>query len=205
MQAVPNAGLLPTPPASSPQLQGLTPGEQDDIRDTLATEQLPVVEFPWVEVLVSLSVAVVIALIAVYWRRRFRPRPAESMEMRARRRLAALAGHAAPDPRAFHAELADILVRYMEGSLGLPSTRLTSAEIVRAFHRNGRMSAEWQGRLDELLAECDRAKFAPAFDAEWDPAATARRGREILEALVVQVTAAPRLVSPWEGLRDAAV
>ena len=59
-------------------------------------------------------------------RRRLRPKPAESIEVCARRRLAELAAHATPDSRAFHAELADILLRYMEASLRLPSTRLTS-------------------------------------------------------------------------------
>ena len=47
--------------------------------------------------------------------------------------------------------------------------------------------------------------LAPAFDAEWDPAATALRGKLILDALAVQVVAAPRLASPWEGWGDAAV
>ena len=177
----------------------------DDMRDTLAAEQLPVVEFPWVEVVSSLVVAIVIALIVALLAEASPAKPVESNEAVARRRLDALAASAAPDARAFHAELADILVRYVEASLGLPSTRLTSSEILRAFRRHGRMSAEWQCGLEELLAECDRAKFAPAFDAEWDPAASARRGREVLDALAVQVAAAPRLSSPWEGLRDAAV
>jgi hypothetical protein len=181
------------------------PAHSGDILDTLETEQLPIPEFPWEEVLIGLSVAVVIALLVLYLRKRLRPAPAESIEARARRRLAGLASHAAPDPRAFHAELADILVRYMEARLGLPSTRLTSHEILCAFGRNGRMSAEWRERLEALLAECDRAKFAPAFDAAWDPAATALRGRRILDALAVEVAAAPRLASPWEGWGDAAV
>ena len=98
-----------------------------------------------------------------------------------------------------------ILLAYIEASLGLPSTRLTSDEILRAFRRNGRMSAEWRVRLEELLAECDRAKFALAFDSGWNPAATAERGQAILDALAVQVAIAPRLASPWEGWSDAAI
>jgi hypothetical protein len=177
----------------------------DDIRDTLETQQLPISEFPWEEVLIGLSVALVIALAVILVRRRRRARPAESIEACARRRLAELAGHAAPDARAFHAELADILLRYMEARLRLPSTRLTSKEILRAFERNGHMAAEWRERLEDLLAECDRAKFAPAFDDNWDPGATALRAKLILDALAVQVAAAPRLASPWERWSDAAV
>lgn len=180
-------------------------GSYDDIRDTLETEQLPMVEFPWEEVLIGLSVAVVIALVVIFVRRRLRSKLVESIETCARRRLAELAAHTAPDSRAFHAELADILLRYMEARLGLPSTRLTSKEILRAFERNGHMTREWRERLEQLLVECDRAKFAPAFEAEWDPAATAQRGKLILDALAVQVAAAPRLASPWEGWGDAAV
>lgn len=180
-------------------------GSYDDIRDTLATERLPVVEFPWEEVLIGLSVAVVIALVVIFVRRRLRPKPVESIEACARRRLVELAAHAAPDPRAFHAELADILLRYVEARLRLPSKRLTSGEILRAFERNGHMPGEWRERLSQLMAECDRAKFAPAFDADWDPAATVLRGKLILDALAVQVAAAPRLASPWEGWGDAAV
>jgi hypothetical protein len=176
-----------------------------EIRDTLETEPWSIVEFPWEEVLIGLSVAVVIALVVIFVRRRRRRQPVESIEACAQRRLAELAAHATPDARAFHAELADILLRYMEARLRLPSKRLTSGEILRAFERNGHMAAEWRERFAELLAECDRAKFAPAFDAEWDPAAAALRGKQILDALAVQVVAAPRLASPWEGWGDAAV
>jgi len=190
---------------SGSPLPEITPAHADDIRDTLATEQLPVFEFPWEEVLIGVSVALLIAVIVIYLRRRFRPRPAESIESRARRRLAALAAHASPDPRAFHAELADVLLGYVEASVGLPSTRLTSSEVLRAFRANGRMTAEWRERLEELLAECDRAKFAPSFDSAWDPKATVLRARLILDGLAVQVATAPRLASPWEGWGDAAL
>jgi hypothetical protein len=184
-----------------------TPGHSSrgGIRDTLAAEEWPADDFPWEQTLIGVSVAILIAIALLYLRRRFRPKPPETIEQRARRRLAELAAHASPDPRAFHAELADILLRYMEAGLGLPSTRLTSPEIVRAFRRNGQMSGEWRERLEQLLAECDRAKFAPVFDADWDPAATAARGKLILDALAVQVAAAPRLASPWEGWSDAAI
>jgi hypothetical protein len=182
-----------------------TPGASGDIRDTLETEQLPVADFPSEEVLIALSVALLIALAVLFVRRRLRPKPLESIESRARRRLAELAAHAAPDPRAFHAELADILLRYMEARLRLPSTRLTSRELLRAFERNGHMRSEWRERLEQLLAECDRAKFAPSFDAEWNSAAAILRARLILDALAVQVAAAPRLASPWEGWGDAAL
>jgi hypothetical protein len=178
---------------------------RDDIRDTLEPAQLPASEFPWEEVLIGASVALVIALVLLAVRRRRRPKPAESIEACARRRLAELAAHAAPDARAFHAELADILLRYMEARLRLRSTRLTSKEILRAFERNGHMAAEWREQLEQLLAECDRAKFAPAFDDDWDPGATALRAKLILDALAAQVAAAPRLASPWEGWGDAAV
>jgi hypothetical protein len=181
------------------------PSSGGDIRDGLAAEEWPVDDFPWEETLIGVSVAILIALAWFYLRRRFRPKRVETIEQRARRRLAELAAHAAPDPRAFHSELSDILLRYMEASVGLPSTRLTTVEIVSAFRSNGRMSREWRERLEQLLTECDRAKFAPAFDTDWDPAETSARGKLILDGLAVQVAAAPRLASPWEEWGDAAV
>ena len=185
-----------------------TPGHSSrgGIRDTLAAEEWPADDFPWeADADRCIGGDPDRHRVALSCAGDSGPKPAETIEQRARRRLAELAAHASPDPRAFHAELADILLRYMEAGLGLPSTRLTSPEIVRAFRRNGQMSGEWRERLEQLLAECDRAKFAPVFDADWDPAATAARGKLILDALAVQVAAAPRLASPWEGWSDAAI
>jgi hypothetical protein len=127
----------------------------------------------------------------------------ESLEDCARRRLAELAAGGAPDARAFHGELADVLVRYVEARLALRSTRLTSGEIVREFERNGIMSDEWLCALRELFAECDCAKFGPGV--EWDAASAIARCRALVDALAVQVAASPRLANPWEGWKNAAV
>ena len=178
--------------------------QADDIVDALVPVALPVHEFPWVEVLIVAAVgAMALAAVLVY-RRRTRRARVESLDERTRRRLREVAVAAGSDARAFHAELAGILARYAEERLGLRATRLTSAEIVREFRRNGVMSAAWLERLADFLRECDRAKFALEADAEWDPWERAARCRALFEELAAAAAAAPVLASPWEGWSHAA-
>jgi hypothetical protein len=167
----------------------------DDILDTLEPASLPTHEFPWIPVLIVVSAAVLTALLVYAWRRRHRPLVSESLEHLARRRLNELS---AADPRGFHTGLAAILTQYAEQRLGLRGTRLTSAEILREFRDNGVMSVAWQESLAVFLRECDRAKFAPSVDIEWDPRARIAQCRALLDELAATAAASPHLANPFE-------
>jgi hypothetical protein len=179
--------------------------QADDIIDALEPAALPVHEFPWPAALIAAAVALLLMLAILVYRRRTRHAPAASLEQCARRRLRELSASAGMDARAFHAELAAILVEYAEARLGLRGTRLTSAEIVREFRRNGVMSAAWQTSLAGFLQDCDRAKFAPNPENEWDSQARVARCRALIDELAAAAAAAPNLASPWEGWSNAAL
>ena len=173
------------------QLPTSTP---DDILDTLEPATLPVHEFPLVPVLIVAAVILLLAVAVYIWKRRHRRVIVESLEQTARRRLTQLG---TTDPRALHTELAAILTEYAEHRLGLRGTRLTSAEILREFRRNGVMSEPWQESLAEFFRDCDRAKFAPTAEV-CDPAARIAQCRILLDALAATAAAAPTLSSPWQ-------
>jgi hypothetical protein len=173
----------------------------DDILDILEPATLPVHEFPWVAVLAAAAALVMTALAVYWWRRRRRPAIGESLENAARRRLREVGG---ADPRTLHTELAEILTEYAEQRLGLRGSRLTSAEITREFRRNGVMSAAWQESLAGFLRECDRVKFAPLADSDFDVAARVRECRMLIEELAAAASAAPKLADPWKGWTNAA-
>jgi hypothetical protein len=173
---------------------------QDDIRDQLDAMPLPPGGTPiWVWVAVSLAT---LLLILWLWKSRRRAVPqVETIDARARRRLAAI--HTA-DYRDFHAQLSVALVEYFEARIALRSTRLTSAEIVGEFRRNGVMHHAWQAELAALLDDCDRAKFSPA-PRDFDAAETKNRARYILGELAAQAASAPSMASPWKDWDNAAV
>jgi hypothetical protein len=177
----------------------------NDIIDSLEDVPLPTHDFPWLAALIVVA-AIAIAALAVYlWRRRHRAAAPVTLEDRARRRLSDLAAIPDPDPRAFHAELAAIVVGYAEERLGLRGSRLTTREIVREFRRNAKMSAAWQAGLESILRTCDRAKFAPHPDAAFDPAAPIAECRALIDELAATAAASPRLASPWEEWTNAAI
>ena len=173
---------------------------QDDILDTLESATLPVHEFPLVHVLIA-SAVVVLALLVLYVWRRLRPKPVESLEQAMRRQLQAIT---TTDPRALHEELARLLIGYAEQRLKLRASRLTSAEILREFARNGVMSARWQASLAGFLRECDRAKFAPQPE-EFDRTACVARCRAIFDELAAYAVSSPQLTTWWEWSPDASV
>ena len=182
-----------------------TEAAADDILDVLEPASLPVHEFPWLAVLIGAAILALAAIVIYAWRRRRRPQAVESLEQRARRRLQQLAAFKAGDARAFHADLAAVLVQYAEERLGLRGTRLTSVEILREFQRNGVMPAAWQESLASFLRDCDRAKFAPDLELDWDPSERIARCRALFEELAANAAAAPKLASPWEGWSNATV
>jgi len=178
------------------QLPTSTP---DDILDTLEPATLPVHEFPLVPVLVVAAIAVLAALAIYVWKRRHRPVIVESLEQAARRRLKQVD---ITDPRALHTELAAILTQYAEQRLGLRGTRLTSAEILREFRRNGVMSPAWQNSLTAFLAACDQAKFAPST-APCDPASRIAHCRSLFDELAAQAASSSVLYGGQSWPRPA--
>lgn len=172
---------------------------QDDIRDQLDAMPLPRGSTPnWVWVAVAVST---ILLLLWLWKRRRAVPQMETIDARARRRLAAIHTE---DYREFHAQLSVALVEYFEARIALRSTRLTSAEIVNEFRRNAVMNPAWQSELEALLAECDRAKFSPA-PKDFDAAETKNSARHILDELAAQAASAPVMASPWKDWDNAAV
>jgi hypothetical protein len=165
----------------------------DDILDTLEPATLPVHEFPWETVLIVAAIAVLVALAVYIWKRRHPPIIVESLEQIARRRLKQLD---TTDPRVLHTELASILTEYAEHRLGLRGTRLTSAEILRAFRDNGVMNATWRQSLADFLRACDQAKFAPTVEP-CDAAARAAQCRSLFDALAAAFASTSTLATPW--------
>src|SRR3954471_13846650 len=103
MQAQPD---LQAPFGMSSDSTAIRAATVDDINDQLFPVDYPTHEFPWVEAISGVVILLVVAAAVMVYRRRHRKPVAESLEHAARRRLAALAELAAPDHRAFHAELA---------------------------------------------------------------------------------------------------
>jgi hypothetical protein len=174
---------------------------QEDIRDQLDAMALPSSGLSsGVIAACAVVFLLTIAVVAIWWVRR-RKLHMGTPEEHARRCLTSI--HTS-DCRLFHAQLASVMVEYFESKLGLRSSRLTSAEILSEFRRNGVMSAEWQASLAKLFAECDRAKFSGAT-AVWDSAETLEHTQRLLDELAGQVATMPTLATPWKGLTDAAV
>jgi hypothetical protein len=171
---------------------------QEDIRDHLDAMTLPSSGLP----LGFIAVVILLVSVAVaMWCLRRRKLHMGTPEEHARRCLESI--HTS-DSRLFHAQLASVLVEYFETRLGLRSSRLTSAEILREFRGNGVMSAEWQAALEQLFAACDRAKFSGAKTV-LDAAALLERAQLLLDELAAQVATMPVLATPWKGWTDAAI
>ena len=60
----------------------------------------------------------------------------------------------------YHTALSDIVRRFLAERFDLPATRQTTAEFLGTAARSGRLSAEQQALLRDLLERCDLAKFA---------------------------------------------
>jgi hypothetical protein len=174
---------------------------QDDIRDHLDAMTLPASGVSGLTIAAGVLVLlVIIVAVAIWFLRRRQPRMG-TPEEHARRCLASI--HTS-DYRLFHVQLASVLVEYFESRLPVRWSRLTSAEMVGEFRRNGLMSAEWQTTLAQLLAECDQAKFSGA-NSDWDRAATLQRAQRLLQELAAQIASAPVLATPSKGWNDAAI
>jgi hypothetical protein len=178
-------------------MQGLI---QEDIRDHLDAMTLPASGLSWLTIATGvLAFLLAIVVVSIWLFRRRQPRMG-TPEEHARRCLASI--HTS-DYRLFHVQLASVLVEYFESRLPVRSSRLTSAEMVGEFRRNGLMSAEWQATLAQLLAECDQAKFSGA-NSDWDRAGALRRAQRLLDELAAEIASAPVLATS-KGWNDAAI
>jgi hypothetical protein len=90
----------------------------------------------------------------------------------------------------WHTRLSDLLRWYLEKQLNLPATRQTTTEFFLALQRHGKVSLEHQIPLNELLAQCDLAKFARVVPAREDCLRLVDAAREFVKLEFPQPLAA---------------
>ena len=61
----------------------------------------------------------------------------------------------------YHAPLSDVVRRYLAERYSLPAMWQTTAEFLATVDATGRLSAEQQTLVRDILERCDLAKFAP--------------------------------------------
>jgi hypothetical protein len=117
---------------------------------------------PWQIVLLVLIPLILILLLVVFWRRRPRPEtklPAFSQAMQqidaARKCIDSEGAH--------YAGLASAALRaYLESKLQLGFSSRTSEEFLDGLRAQNRLPEVTEQKLTEVLATCDRLKFAPS-------------------------------------------
>ncbi len=151
-----------------------------DIRDSFEPLTLPE-ETHTVAFLVASAVAVLLA-VAIWLISRSRSRllrgANESAEVRARRRLGIIE---CATPRTFYTELHDIFVEYLESRVVTEASRRTTPELLEIL-RASRLQVDWQTSIQDLLAQCDRARFSPSA-IEYDPSASVRECLQLINKL----------------------
>jgi hypothetical protein len=81
----------------------------------------------------------------------------------------------------WHTRLSDLLRWYLEKQFNLPATRQTTTEFFLALQRSGKVSPERQTPLNEVLAQCDLAKFARVVPAREDCLRLVEAARKLVE------------------------
>jgi MYXO-CTERM domain-containing protein len=81
----------------------------------------------------------------------------------------------------WHTRLSDLLRWYLEKQLHLPATRQTTPEFFLALERSGKLRPEQQAPLNEVLAQCDLAKFAQVVPAREDCLRLVEAARQFVE------------------------
>lgn len=148
-----------------------------EARDIAPIEQLPSpatateAEPRWPWLLLALPLGIV--GVAAVWALRHRYRGARELCARdvVLRHLDQLQAEPPGDPaqvERWHARLSDLLRWYLEKRLSLPATRQTTAEFFQALEHSGKVAPAEQAQLNELLAQCDLAKFARVVPAPED-------------------------------------
>jgi hypothetical protein len=83
----------------------------------------------------------------------------------------------------FYVGLADILRKYLEGRYGIPALDRTTQELHQEMKR-ARVPGEHSSASRELLARCDRVKFARFSPGEEEATEDLREGRRIVRATI---------------------
>jgi Mg-chelatase subunit ChlD len=179
--------LVPIPPTAV-IVRSVLPLDTTQHRPRPAREPFPRVP-PWWERW-GIAGAVVAALLTLAWwvrRRRQRPKPLPTMaadplvEARAAfQRLEQLALAEAGEGALQVGAALDIVRRYLAARVPRASRALTSAELLAELGHDPRVPT---ARLVSLLAEGDRAKFAPSAVEPAQARALAREARALVEAV----------------------
>jgi hypothetical protein len=122
-----------------------------------AAEAQPV--WPW------LLAPLPLVVVAVVWMLRRRSSagkepPLHEVVLRHLQELEGQPTDTAAQVERWHTRLSDLLRWYLEKRLNLPATRQTTAEFFSAVQSNDKVAALQQAQLNELLVQCDLAKFA---------------------------------------------
>jgi hypothetical protein len=182
------------------------PGDPSpDIRDGQTPLPLPEPGVNWM--VIAVGALVVVAVVA--WFTFGGRQPAtktvalEPAEVRARRRLARLAGQPAPVPREFYSELSHILTAYLDERLAIRSTRCTSPELLAAVQRTDSLTPTGRDLLEALLEDCDCAKFSSACALGDNSQEAVACCRKIIDILCGQAASRPRLMNAGRELTRA--
>ena len=135
------------------------------------------------------------ALAVVGWevyRRRDRQDRALPPDRRAAEELTRLGADAMSDldSAEYHTRLSDVVRRYLTEQFGLPATRQTTGEFLETVRRTGRLPADQQALLRDLLERCDLAKFAPVAA----PPEARREAAALARAFVGRTAGATRVI-----------
>jgi hypothetical protein len=88
----------------------------------------------------------------------------------------------------WHTRLSDLLRWFLEKQLNLPATRQTTPEFFLALQRGGQLPQEQQARLNEVLAQCDLAKFARVVPGHQDCLRLVGAARDLAEVQLKKAT-----------------
>jgi hypothetical protein len=151
------------------------------LRDITPPEEVPPPAGRLGNWLLAAGAALLVCLLGVWsWRRRrlpvALPAPPDQLARTALEHLAALPTADVPLGPHF-TQLNDLLRRYLEQRFNLPARRQTTAELLHALRQLPDCKEEQHQLLGDLLARCDRARFAsaPPQLADWHIALTEAR------------------------------
>jgi hypothetical protein len=171
-----------------------TIGSNPKLEDITGIETLPPPEplfkpRPKPMMLVGLAIAIVLivaAFVLIIVRRKRPEEPALTGAPRALRDLQILRQSDSLGAAGF-SRIADILRRYLEDCFEIPAVRLTSSEVLVRLEKDVAAFAPFISQLQELLEQCDVAKFAGTANGPGEFASCIDRASSLIE----RVTLAP--------------
>lgn len=141
------------------------PGDKDgtEVRGDLSIEPVPpappVPPFPVREVVLG-AIFLVVGVGLLLWALRPRSVVREAADVRALRELARLRMSSGGAPGWLHARVSAIVRQYLEDRHGIQAPRQTTEELLQTVRKANILSDDQLSLLGELLAACDRVKFA---------------------------------------------